>query len=192
MKGAADSKQGVSSWLTVPIPLFNCFWLTEREEGSRKLVAPCSPALLPDYLKQAQTQSQPLKPFFKPPPFKLVWSVLLLSDPHPSILCSSAFSFSASSLTRWLYQFTSSLLPVLPLTPVSHGIMPCDFGTVTPTQPAPGPRSPDEQSPTSHPLSLPLFAGREKSGFVHISRTFSQRWPEDHSLAITLYWQLIS
>ena len=81
-------------------PSFQVFLTNqEREEGLRKLVAPCSPALLPDYLKQAQTQSEPLKPFFKPPPCKLVCSVLLLSDPHPSILCSSAFSFSASSLT---------------------------------------------------------------------------------------------
>ena len=90
-------------------PSFQVFLTNqEREEGLRKLVAPCSPALLPDYLKQAQTQSEPLKPFFKPPPCKLVCSVLLLSDPHPSILCSSAFSFSASSLTWWLYS-----LPVL-------------------------------------------------------------------------------
>lgn len=120
------------------------------------MLAPRSPALLLDYPKQAQPQSQPLKTFFKPPPFKLVYSVLLLSDPHPSILCSSAFSFSASSLTCRLYQFTSSFLPVPPLTPVSHGIMACDFGTVTPTHPAPGPQSPDEQPCPYHCL----LAGR--------------------------------
>ena len=185
MKGAADSKQGVSTWLTISILLFTCSGLIKRDKAAwGRLLAPRSPALLLDYLKQAQPQSQPLKTFFKPPPFKLVHSVLRLSDPHPSILCSSAFSFSASSLTWRLYQFFTSCSALDPSVPRHYGLRLWDSHSHTPS-----PRSPKPRWAT---LSLPLFAGRENSGFVHISRTFPRGWPEAHSLTTTLYWHLIS
>lgn len=191
MKGAADLKQGVSSWLTISILLFKCFWLIKRgrlEEACSTLQS-STPACLSEAGSDTITAS---KAFFQAPTFQtcLFSFAVVRSTPINSlqlrvfILCQLPYMTALP-----VYQFSTSCSALDPSVPWHHALRLWDSHSHTPS-----PRSPKSRWAEPHvpPTVHAMFAGREKSGFVHIRRTFSQGWPEDHSLTTTLSWHLIS
>lgn len=169
-------------------PSFHVFWTNqEREGGLRKLVS-TSQSSTPSWLSEAGSATiAASKNFFQAPTFQtcLFSFAVVGSTPINSlqlrvfILCQLPY---VSALP--VYQFFPSCSALDPSVSRHYGLRLWDSHSHTPR-----PRSPKPRWAT---LSLPLFAGRENSGFVHISRTFPRGWPEAHSLTTTLYWHLIS
>lgn len=141
-------KSGVFSWLVILTLLVRPFWLMEREESRRKHTDPGSPGQTVNHSltrPDSAAVAQPLTQFSELPPPKPAPSVLL-SDPHPSILSSSPFSFSASFL-NWRLHFLVHSWPQCPR-------------IVILTQPGPVPGSPASAEPQTASCS----AGKRRLG----------------------------
>ena len=187
-EGCCRFEAGSSHLIDYSHPSFQVFLTNqEREEGLRKLVRTLqssTSAWLPEAGSATSTAS---KNFFQAPTFQtcLFSFAVVGSTPINSLqLCVFILCQLPYVTALPVYQFFTSYSTLDPRVPWHHGLQLWDSHSHTPS-----PRSPKPRWAT---LSLPLFAGRENSGFVPISRTFPQRWPEDHSLTTILYWHLIT